>query len=99
FVFGAGLQDMELHPLRLRRFLDLAHVALGIRIVGVHEQGDQPGLGNQIVEVASFAARAPAALVAIKSTLRPTRSATNPGSRSYWPSAQRYSIATFCPST
>ncbi len=39
---------MELHPLRLRRFLDLAHVVLGIRIVGVHEQGDQPGLGNQL---------------------------------------------------
>jgi hypothetical protein len=46
FVLGAGLQDMELYPFRLRRHLNLAYVALGIRIVGVHEQGDQPGLGT-----------------------------------------------------
>ena len=32
-------------------------------------------------------------------TRRLTSSAANAGSRSYWPSAQRYSIATFWPST
>ena len=47
-AFGAGLQDMELHPLRARRFLHVSHHALGIRIVRVHEQGDHPGLGNQL---------------------------------------------------
>jgi len=54
-----------------------------------------------IVEVAFFAACAGAVppLVAITSTLRPTRSAANAGSRSWPPSAQRYSIATFCPAT
>ena len=38
------------------------------------------------------------ALATITSTLRPTKSAANAGNRSYCPSAQRYSIATFCPS-
>ncbi len=47
-AFGAGLQDMELHPLRARRFLHVSHDALGSRIVRVHEQGDHPGLGNQL---------------------------------------------------
>src|SRR5262249_52287763 len=32
-------------------------------------------------------------------TFRRTKSAASAGSRSYWPSAQRYSIATFWPST
>jgi hypothetical protein len=54
-----------------------------------------------IVEVAFFAARAETVppMVAMTSTLRPTSSAASAGSRSYWPSAQRYSIATFWPST
>src|SRR5207248_177319 len=38
-------------------------------------------------------------LATITSTLWPTRSAANADSRSRWPSAQRYSTATFCPST
>ena len=49
-AFGAGLQDMELHPFRARRFLHVSYHALGIRIVRVHEQGDHPGLGNQLVQ-------------------------------------------------
>jgi hypothetical protein len=49
-----------------------------------------------IVVVAVRAAiAAGGACVTITSTLRRTRSAAIPGSRSYWPSAQRYSIATF----
>ena len=47
-ALGAGLQDMELHPLRARRFLHVSDHALGARIVRVHEQGDHPGLGNQL---------------------------------------------------
>ena len=47
-AFGAGLQDMELHPLRARRFLHVSHHALGTRIVRVHQQGDHAGLGNQL---------------------------------------------------
>ena len=47
-AFGAGLQDMELHPLRVRRFLYVPDDALGDRIVRVHEQGDHAGLGNQL---------------------------------------------------
>ncbi len=47
-AFGAGLQDRELHPLRARRFLHVSNDALGSRIVRVHEQGDHPGLGNQL---------------------------------------------------
>lgn len=51
-----------------------------------------------IVEVALFAAGAPGVPpVAIKSTLRLTRSAAKAGNRSKWPSAERYSIDTFCP--
>ena len=54
-----------------------------------------------IVEVARFAATAGAvpATATITSTFWVTRSAANAGSRSGWPSAQRYSIATFFPST
>jgi hypothetical protein len=54
-----------------------------------------------IVEVALFAASAQRRLpfATIKSTLRPTRSAANAGSRSSRFSAQRYSIVTFCPTT
>ena len=146
-AFGAGLQDIELHPLRARRFLHVSHHALGNRIVRVHEQGDQRGLGNQlgeqleplrvqlgaenaesrevtarpretgdqpaatgspppkktigIVEVALFAAEmtATAPLATITSTLRSTRLPASAGSRSYLPSAQRYSIATSFPTT
>ena len=47
-AFGAGLQDRELHPLRARRFLHVSDDALGSRIVRVHQQGDHPGLGNQL---------------------------------------------------
>jgi hypothetical protein len=47
-AFGAGLQDMELHSLHSRRFLCLSHYGLDSRIVRVHEQGDHPGLGNQL---------------------------------------------------
>jgi hypothetical protein len=38
-------------------------------------------------------------VAAIAATRRSTRSAASTGSRSYSPSPQRYSIATFCPST
>ena len=54
-----------------------------------------------IVPVALFAASAdglPTAAI-IRLTPEPASSAANPGNRSYLPSAQRYSIATFCPST
>jgi hypothetical protein len=50
-----------------------------------------------IIEVAALAARAEASLpvAAITATLRPIRSAAIAGSRSSWPCAQQYSIATF----
>jgi hypothetical protein len=53
-----------------------------------------------IVEVAAFAASAAGMppIATITATWRSTRSAAIAGSRSYCPSAQRYSIATFCPS-
>ena len=47
-AFAAGLQDRELHPLRARRFLHVSHDALANRIARVDEQGDHPGLGNQL---------------------------------------------------
>src|SRR6202023_505234 len=46
-AFATGLQDMEPHPLRARRFLHVSADARGIRIVGVHKQGDYASLGNQ----------------------------------------------------
>src|SRR5262249_7181334 len=54
-----------------------------------------------IAEVAAFAARpgADVAHAAMTVTWRRTRSAASVGSRSYWPCAQRYSIATLRPST
>src|SRR6266702_1018379 len=48
-AFGAGLQDRKLHPLRARRFLHVSYYALANRRnVRVDEQGDHPGLGNQL---------------------------------------------------
>jgi hypothetical protein len=53
-----------------------------------------------MVAVAAFAAKAAVVLpAAITATRRRTRSAVRTGSRSNWFSAQRYSIATFWPST
>ena len=49
-AFGAGLQDTEPQPLGARRFLHVSDKALGSRIVRVHEQGDYPGLGDQLGE-------------------------------------------------
>src|SRR5437867_1761402 len=39
---------MEVHPLRVRRFLHVSHDTLGSRLLRVHEQGDLTGLGNQL---------------------------------------------------
>src|SRR5262245_22136359 len=52
-----------------------------------------------IVVVAALAANAPFESVAITATCRRTSSVASAGSRSIWFSAQRYSIATFSPST
>ena len=54
-----------------------------------------------IVVVAALAAKAEGVppVTAMTATCRRTNSAAIAGSRSYWPSAQRYSIATFSPST
>src|SRR5262245_37605331 len=46
-AFGARLHDMHLDPLCACRLLRLSHHLVGTRIVGVHEQGDLPGLGNK----------------------------------------------------
>jgi hypothetical protein len=46
--FGAGPQDSELHPGRPRRFLHGSYQAPRSRNGPVHEQGDHPGLGNQL---------------------------------------------------
>jgi hypothetical protein len=54
-----------------------------------------------MVDVAAFAASVAGAppIGTITATRRLTKSAANAGSRSYWASAQRYSIATFWCST
>jgi hypothetical protein len=49
-AFGAGFQDRELHPLDVRRFLYVSDRGLSLRTVWVHEQGDHPGLGNQVAK-------------------------------------------------
>src|ERR1019366_5642390 len=45
-VYGAGLQDLELHPLCTRRILYVSDP--GIRLVRVHEQGKYSSLRNQL---------------------------------------------------
>jgi len=54
-----------------------------------------------IVMVAALAAKAEGVppVAAMTATCRRTNSAASAGSRSYWTSAQRYSIARFSPST
>ena len=129
-AFGGGLQDRELHPLARAASCTSRMMRSARRIVRVHQQGDHPGLGNQlgqqlkplgrqlageIAEAGEVAARPGetgdqagldrvaaadeddrdrrgrafrrqcrkrAAGVTITSTLRPTRSAANAGSRS-----------------
>src|SRR5262249_47351571 len=66
-----------------------------------HDRVLGDGEDDGIVVVATFAANATAGppVAAITATRRRTRSAASAGSRSNWFSAQRYSIATFSPST
>ncbi len=47
-TFAAGLQDMDLYPFPVRRFLHLSYKVLGSRIGRVHQQGDHPSPGNQL---------------------------------------------------
>ena len=47
-ALSIGPQDEELHSLRARRFLHRSDLALGSRVVRVHEQGKQADLGNQL---------------------------------------------------
>ena len=145
-AFAAGSKHDELQPSAPRRHLRLVQLQLGIRIVRVHEHGDDGGIGNELVQqlqslrreqigeegdARDIAARPVEAgdksvldrvaaeteddryrcgrglgrerrdgvLAAITATRRRTRSAANAGSRSYCPSAERNSIATFRPST
>jgi hypothetical protein len=48
FVLGPTLQYVELHPLRVRRFLHVSHHALSGEIIRVGEQGNQLGLENHL---------------------------------------------------
>src|SRR5262249_7246251 len=50
------------------------------------------------VVIAAFSASTPGVLATITATCRPTSSSAISGTRSYFPSAQRYSTATFWPS-
>jgi len=56
-------------------------------------------IGMVAVAVLAASPAAPVPGVAMTLTCRRTRSAASSGKRSYWPSAQRNSIATFRPST
>ena len=49
-AFGAGSQHDELQPERARRSLGLIQFQLGIRIVRVHQHGDDRGVGNELVQ-------------------------------------------------
>src|SRR5205823_14047195 len=46
FAFAAGLEDLELHPLHPRRFLDVFDVALDGRTMRSHQQTDYPSLAE-----------------------------------------------------
>ena len=50
-AFRAGLQNTEVHPLRARRFLHMSDDALGRQVIRVHQQGDHPGLRNQLQQL------------------------------------------------
>jgi hypothetical protein len=103
---------MDLLPQQAPRLLRVSYSGLGeIRTGWTHEHADRGGVGNHFVQrpasntigivvVAALAASAAGALVAANTaTRRPTRSAASEDNRSLCSSAQRYSIATFCPST
>ena len=47
-AFAAGIQDLELNTLYASRFLRFSHQGPGDRAVWVHDQGDHPGLGDQL---------------------------------------------------
>ena len=93
----------ELHPLR-RKFAaqEAAPVMLPpgwSRLATSPSATGSPAVKMTIgiVAVAAFAAGAAGVVAgaAITLTWRRTRSAARVGNRSFWPSAQRYSIATF----
>jgi hypothetical protein len=44
----ASLQDLEINPLRPRSFPNVSHYPLYNRVGWVHQQGDNPRLGNQL---------------------------------------------------
>ena len=48
FAFGGGLENKELHSLRAGRLVHVSDDGLGIRIARVHQEGDHPGLRNQL---------------------------------------------------
>jgi hypothetical protein len=49
-AFGAGMQDVDLQPERMRRLLHVSRLGLGSRILRVHERTDNLGCGYQIVQ-------------------------------------------------
>jgi hypothetical protein len=50
-AFRAGPQNTELDPLRAPRFLHLFDDALIRRLIRVHQQGNHPGLRNQLQQL------------------------------------------------
>src|SRR5262249_21295201 len=49
-TFGAGIQDMDLQPNRVRRLLHVFRLGLGSGIFRVHEQTDNFGCRHRVVQ-------------------------------------------------
>ena len=49
-AIGAGLNDRQFSPKRIRCCLHISRVGLGIRIDRIHEEPDRSRLGNRLVQ-------------------------------------------------
>ena len=47
-ALGASLRNLDLNSLAVGRYLRVEHHALSIRVVRVHQEGDGPGVGQQL---------------------------------------------------
>jgi hypothetical protein len=104
-ALGASLRRSPNRFLALSTTIKVTPVTLPPRLLRLATRPSSTGLPPPVNTIGIVVVAALAAsltlhppVAAIAATRRPTNSAANAGSRSYRPSAQRYSMVTFLPS-
>ena len=94
---ACGAISMNAQPEALVQSLRLEKPGSDLARVG-HEANGIASFGNNVLAVLTVNAAVSLPPATMTETCRLISSAANAGSRSYWPSAQRYSMVRFCPS-